>query len=416
MWFKLIFHSFRRDRRKKATAIAAVMLATCLATFLLNWSFNLGDKLQHDLRAYGANILITPRGESLAPEIPGVDPDLFATSEFLNVSEIDRINERFWKNQIVGMAPLLPVSARYRGENIPLIGTSFGRENRTQDFRKAAPYLQMTGSWPQGSSEAAAGELLSRRFGWKIGDLIPLELGGNRETFRLAGIIRSGGSEEHQLIANLDDVQRLSGKSGKFKRLMVSAMVSPQNELSAKYQRNPESLTPQEFERYSCTPYINAVASDIAEAFSNAESRVVLQISRTEEKFSQKVNWLMILVTFAALVASSLTMTSTTTAMILERRKELALMKAIGSHNAFIISYLFTEVLILGIIGSVAGYALGSVLSVGLSRTIFDTPLELKWIVLPLAATAGIVIILIGSLWPLRQATALEPSQALRDL
>ncbi len=416
MLTKLVLHSFRRDLRKKAVAMAAIALATCLATFLLNWSFNLGDKIQHDLRAYGANILILPHGESVAFSGSDELSSGIASNRYLQTTELANIDKIFWKNQIVGGAPILPVTCNVNGVTITLVGTEFGFENSKMDLRKAAPYLLVEGSWPNAENEAIAGGLVARRFGWKKGDEIQVESQGRTKSFRLAGIIHSGGVEEEQVIAPLRSVQDLSDRSGQFKQLLVSAMVTPQNQLYRKYQLNPSALTAQEFERFSCTPYVTSVAKDIAKVFSGAEARIVRQVSQTEEKISHKMNWLMFLVTFAALIASSFTMTSTMTAMIFERRKELALMKAIGSQNAFLLIYLFTEVVILGILGSLAGFVTGGFLSTALSRAIFDSPMELKWAVLPLIALIGVLIILVGSFWPLRQAISLEPAQALKDL
>lgn len=416
MLSKLIVHSFRRDLRKKAVAMAAVALATCLATFLLNWSFNLGDKIQKDLRAYGANILILPQGESLQYSESTEIPTKIESNQYLQTAELKKIDTIFWKNQIAGLAPILPVPVQSKGSNLVLVGTEFGNQNPKMDLRKAAPYLLVDGSWPKADDQAVAGATLALRFGWKQGSEVSIASNGKSKVFLLSGIVHSGGAEEEQLIAPLNSVQELTNSSGKFKQLLVSALVTPQNQLYQKYQRNPSTLTPQEFERFSCTPYVTSVAQDIAKVFNGAESRIVRRVSQSEEKISHKMNWLMFLVTLAALIASSLTMTSTTTAMILERRKELALMKAIGSQNAFLLTYLFIEVLILGILGSIIGFAVGSFLSTGLSKAIFDSSMELKWAVLPLVGTIGVLIILCGSLWPLRQAITLEPAQALKDL
>ena len=416
MLSKLIGHSFRRDLRKKAVAMAAVALATCLATFLLNWSFNLGDKIQKDLRAYGANILILPQGESLQFSESNEIPTKIESNQYLQTADLQKIENIFWTHQIVGLAPILPISAQSKGTTLTLVGTEFGNENAKTDLRKAAPYLLVDGSWPKADDQAVAGATLAQRAGWKQGSAVQIEFHGKTKTFRVSGIVHSGGAEEEQLIAPLQSVQEFTSKSGKFKQLLVSAMVTPQNQLYHKYQRNPSALTPQEFERFSCTPYVTTVAADIAKVFNGAEARIVRRVSQSEEKISNKMNWLMFLVTLAALVASSLTMTSTTTAMILERRKELALMKAIGSQNGFLLTYLFIEVLILGILGSLIGFAVGSFLSTALSKAIFDSSMELKWAVLPLVGTIGVLIILCGSLWPLRQAITLEPAQALKDL
>ena len=413
---KLVLHSFRRDLRKKAVAIAAVALATCLATFLLNWSFNLGDKIQQDLRAYGANIVILPYGESLPTSIQGVTLPTASEERYLKMSELEKINNIFWKNQIVGMAPILSVPVYSNGRNLTLVGTDFGTENPKWDLRKAAPYLLMDGNWPSSENSAVAGSTIAKQSGWKKGDTATIQWQGISKSFQITGIIHSGGVEEQQLLTPLKTVQDLTGHHSEFKQLLVSAIVTPQNQLYEKYQRDPSALTPQEFERFSCTPYVTSVAGDISKIFTGSEARIVRQISQTEEKISRKVNWLMFLVTFAALIASSLTMTSTTTAMIMERRKELALMKAIGSQNSFLFLYLFIEVATLGIIGSAAGFAIGGILSTGLSQSIFDSPMDLKWAILPIVASTGLVIILCGSIWPIRRAMTLDPSQALKDL
>jgi putative ABC transport system permease protein len=230
------------------------------------------------------------------------------------------------------------------------------------------------------------------------------------------GTIESGGPEEEQVFAPLASVQQLAGRPGQFKQLLVSAVVNPPNQLYFKFQNDPRSLTPQEFERYSCTPYITSVSTDIAKVFTGAEASIVRQVSGTEEKVVKKVNWLMVLVTLAALIASSLTMTSTTTALILERRKELALIKAIGSNNSFVVSYLFFEILLLGVTGTLLGYALGSLFSSILAGRVLEAAFVMKPVVFPLVMFVGLLIILLGSFWPLRQAMQLDPAQALRDL
>lgn len=416
MWWKLVFNSFRRDRRRKLVAMSAVALATCLATFLLNWSLNLGDKIQRELRAYGSNIIIAPLGDSMPVIADQTDAGLITTDQYLKIADMARIDSIFWKNQILTMVPLLQQTVRFGHTPIMLVGTEFGESDPIRNLSKVAPYLQLEGSWPRQEFDLVSGSGLARQFGWKSGEEILLEHSGKQDRFRIIGFVSSGGAEDSQLFAKLNTVQKFTGRDGEFKQLYVSALVTAPNELYYKQQRSPEALTPQESERFFCTPYLTQVAEDIAKAFPGSEARIVKQVAQTEEKIVRKVNWLMILVTLAGLVASSLTMTSTTTSMILERRKELALMKAVGSSNGFLFLYLFAEILILGTIGSVLGYGIGSLLSVTLSSALFQSVFEIKLVLLPLVAAIGVLIILCGSLWPLRQAATLDPAVALRDL
>ena len=418
MWAKLIFNSFRRDRRRKIVAISAVTLATCLATFLLNWSLNLGDKVQRELRAFGANIIIAPQGDTLPVVSGATDAGFITTDQYLRLSDLSAMDSIFWKNQIIAMAPVLPQQVQLQGHSEPLtlIGTEFGDVTSIRSYPKLAPYLQMQGRWPQNDQEIVCGAQLAARYGFKPGNTITLEQNGSAQTFTIAGIVSSGGAEETQLFAFMSAVQKLTHHPDQFKQLYVSAIVSAPNALYYKHERNPDSLTSQENERFSCTPYPKNVAADLVKLLPGSEQRVVKQITQTEEKIVSKINWLMVLVSFAGLLAASLTMTSTTTAMILERRKELALMKAVGSTNTFLLTYLFGEILILGAAGSLMGYALGTFLSVTLSGALFDSAFTIKWAVMPLVASIGVLIIFCGSLWPLRQATGLDPAVALRDL
>jgi putative ABC transport system permease protein len=416
MWWKLIFNSFRRDFRKKAVAIAAVTLATCLATFLLNWSLNLGDKLQKDLRVFGANIIVAPQGDSISITGNSDETVRVRGGYYLKGEEIKNLRKIFWKNQIIAVAPLLPVEVSMDGQSVVLVGSEYGNREAIQSLQKTIPYLLLAGTWPLQEEDLVLGESLSRKYHWKIGRELKATLNNEMKFFRVVGIVSSGGLEDQEAFATLPTVQALATRPKEFKQLLVSAVVNPPNRLYFKFQNNPKSLTSEEYERYSCTPYITSVAQDVAKVFTGGEASIVRQISETEQKVVKKVNWLMILVTFAALLASSLTMTSTTAALVLERRKELALMKAIGSNNSFVLRYLFFEILLLGAAGSLLGYALGSFLSSLLGGSIFETVFVMKPIVLPLVLFLGLLIILLGSVWPLRRAMLLDPAQALRDL
>jgi putative ABC transport system permease protein len=314
------------------------------------------------------------------------------------------------------VGPLFPLQVTLDNEPVLLVGSEFGNNDSIQSLQKTIPYLSIKGKWPQKSNEIVIGDSLSRKFHWGQGKELNLSYGEKLLPLRVVGTVRSGGAEDQQAFGMLSTVQTIAGHPGEFKQLLVSAVVNPTNELYFRFQKNPRSLSPKEFERYSCTPYLSSVSKDIAKVFTGGEASIVRQVSMTEEKVVKKVNWLMILVTLAALIASSLTMTSTTAALVMQRRKELALMKAIGSNNSFVLRYLFMEILLLGTVGSLLGYALGTFFSSILGGTILETVFTMKPIVLPLVLFVGLLIILLGSLWPLRRAMMLDPAEVLRDL
>src|SRR5262249_6645300 len=282
-----------------------------------------------DLRSYGASIMITPVGESLALAGGALNFEQLDSFTYLKTSELPNLQKSFWKNQIVAYAPILPQQVHWQSSNVKLVGTEFGQRDPLSSFPKIMPTIALAGRWPHSEDEAVVGRDLAQRFGWKAGDSLTLNSITSR-TFRITGILQSGGAEDREIFAGMSVVQQMTGHPDAYKQLLVSAMVSPEDQLYHQFQQNPKSLSPKDLERYSCRPYITSVAQDLSRTLSDSEPRILRQISKADEKTSTRVNWLMFLVTLAGLFASSLTMTSTTTAMILQRRKELALMKAIG--------------------------------------------------------------------------------------
>ena len=111
MFFRLIFESFRRQQRRKLMAGIAITLGVSVATAMIAVATNIGDKINQELRSYGANLLITPQADTLDVEIAGVDLKPPTDGAFLNEADVLRIKGTFWKNNIVGFAPMLPVRA-----------------------------------------------------------------------------------------------------------------------------------------------------------------------------------------------------------------------------------------------------------------------------------------------------------------
>ncbi|MEP6717296.1 MAG: ABC transporter permease, partial [Terriglobia bacterium] len=57
--------SIRRAPRRKALIIAAVALGSAVATSMLGVMLSIGDKVNRELRAVGANIVVTSRAASV---------------------------------------------------------------------------------------------------------------------------------------------------------------------------------------------------------------------------------------------------------------------------------------------------------------------------------------------------------------
>ncbi len=150
MFARLLYQSFLRQRRRKLLAGAAVALGVAVATAMIAVATDIGDKINRELRAAGANIVVYPQAETLDVEIGGVNLKPAGDRAYLNEADLPKIRLTFWKHNIVGFAPVLPVSAKVAAgtKNVPVevVGTYFdqpliaGSEHFSTGMRATNPW------------------------------------------------------------------------------------------------------------------------------------------------------------------------------------------------------------------------------------------------------------------------------------
>src|ERR1700735_2378530 len=112
MFVRLVYESFRRQKRRKLLAGAAIVLGVTVATAMIAVATDIGDKISRELRTIGANLIVTPQEDSLDVEIGGVNLKPPSDGAFLNEADLPKIKGIFWHNNITGFAPMLPVNAK----------------------------------------------------------------------------------------------------------------------------------------------------------------------------------------------------------------------------------------------------------------------------------------------------------------
>src|ERR1700738_2940298 len=126
MFVRLVYESFRRQKRRKLLAGAAITLGVTVATAMIAVATDIGDKINRELRTIGANLVITPQEDTLDVEIGGVNLKPPSDGAFLNESDLPKIRGTFWRNNIVGFSPMLPVTVRIRSGSGAAQGTRGG--------------------------------------------------------------------------------------------------------------------------------------------------------------------------------------------------------------------------------------------------------------------------------------------------
>jgi len=425
MFLRIVTESFRRQRRRKVIAITALMLGTSVAVAMLNITLDIGDKINRELKAFGANLLIVPKGEVLPLEIGGEDLSQLKQGEFLPESGLPKIKEIFWRNNILAFAPVLDASVTLRGRVVKLVGTWFGRPVQLDSgsvvtgMKHLNSFWKVEGAWIDESREppqAMLGRALADAFRIKPGETIQIELGGHRESFVITGILTTGGAEDDQLFTTLEAVQKLTHREGQVKRVLVSALTTPESKVHERLGADARGLSPEEFERWYCTPLVSSIAFQLNEVFPTAEVKPIRQLVESEGRVLDKMRLMMALIAALALAASALAVMSTMMTMVLERRTEIGLMKAIGSGNGKVIGLFLTEAFIMGIIGGVIGCGVGVLLAQVIGGAVFGSSIAPKLVTLPLALMAAEVIALIGCAVPARKLLSFHPVEILRDV
>jgi putative ABC transport system permease protein len=429
VFFRLITDSFARQPRRKLLTTVALALGTAIATATLTVALDVGDRLAREFRSLGANLLVTPEADTLPLEIGGVDYRPVDSGVFLSDAELGKLKTIFWRNNVIGFAPFLdvPVAVTSAISSLPnkalrttLIGTWYrhnvaipnGGGVFSTGVASTNPGWQVAGRWfPDDSTEAVVGANLARRAGIGAGQTLEIRAGGASSQLMVTGIISTGGQEDDAILAPIEIAQQLSGKPGQYRRLLVSALTKPEDAFS---QRDPKSMNPEEFDRWYCSPYISSISRQIQEQLPGVDVRPIRQVAEGEGQILSRVQSLMWLVTFAALLAAALAVASTAGTTVLERTAEVALMKALGARRRLVGAFFLGEQWFMAVVGGAAGYVAGIGLAHVLGEHIFGVSPSTRLILLPVILGLAAAVATAGSLLPLRKVMQLDPAPALR--
>lgn len=420
MFWRMVFQSFRRQKGKMAMIAFTIALGASLATAMLNVMFGVGDKVNQELKTYGANIRVVPQTASLLNDIYGVDG---GSEKFLREDELGKIKTIFWAFNIVDYAPYLEAEVLLDGKKIGMTGTWFnhhlslptGEELDTGMISMKSWWHISGGPWLKDSDENSVmvGREIAEELNLNAGDSVFLKGSAAAKSFVVKSIFDGGGEEDSRIFMNLHDAQALVGKEGLINSIEVSALTSPDNELARRAAQNPESLTNAERETWYCTAYVSSICYQIQEVISNAVAKPVRQVAESEGAILGKTQLLMLLITVLSLIASALGISNLVTASVMERSKEIGLLKAIGAHDTPVAWLVLTEIIITAILGGLVGYFAGCAFAQIIGRTVFGSAIAVTPVVIPLVAILIFLVTMAGSIPSIRMILALEPAEVL---
>jgi putative ABC transport system permease protein len=427
MFWRMVTRALLRQRGRRALIAVTVALGVCLSTALLAVMLDVGDRVNAELKAYGANIVLRPRTAAVVGDLYG-DLGENASGGSLKESELTRIKTIFWAYNILDFAPFLSaeVSVRPGGAadatRAEAVGTWFDKrldlptgETADAGMRALRSWWDIQGAWADDRDPASVmvGSKLAADSGITVGQ--QLELGYRKATAKLtvAGIFDAGSDEDGQVFLPLASLQKLTGRTGQVGWVEVSALTTPDNDLARQAAQDPETLSAREWETWYCTAYVSSISYQLEEVIDGSVAKPVRQVADSEGVVLAKTQLLMVLITAMSLLAAALGIANLVTVSVMERAPEIGLLKAIGASDRAVVALILTETGIIGLIGGLVGYLAGLGLAQVIGQAAFGSAVGFSPALIPVMALFVVLVILIGSLPAIRLLLSLKPAEVL---
>ncbi|MDR2388121.1 MAG: ABC transporter permease [Deltaproteobacteria bacterium] len=430
MFLKMLLGALIRQKRKHLMIAFTVGLGVSLATAMLGVMFDVGDKVNQELKSYGANLNVIPKGSSMMGDLYRLSEGDHQgqglselESDFIKEDELYKIKMIFWAYNIVDYAPFLTVQVDLNGQNIPLTGTWFNKHLSLPTGDQVDTGMTAMKTWwalegQPGDEADPLGVLVGRELaqdqGLKVGSSFEVQGPyGQTEKLRVRAIFESGGQEDRGLFAPLALAQNLAQRPGLVQRVEVSALTTPENDLARRAAQNPGSLTRLEWDTWYCTAYISSIAYQIEEILPGVRVKPILRVAQSEGAILSKTQLMIILLTILTLLCSALAISNLVTANIMERSVEIGLLKALGATGLSISLLVLCEILIAGFGGGLVGYLVGLGLAQFIGLSVFGSTVAVKSVVIPIGVLMVLTVTFLGSLPALKTLLGLNPTEVL---
>lgn len=424
MFWRIVKGALFRQKGKMALIAFTVALGASLATSMLNTMLGVGDKVNQELKTYGANINVLPKEASLLDDLYGMQEKEGQVQKYLKESELPNIKTIFWAYNIVDYTPYLNtwVSCNNDSKHTKMVGTWFNNhmdlptgESVDTGMIRLKNWWEVQGEWlsEDDKDSVMLGKIFADRNGFKVGDEIQLKSNNLDKKLKVKGIFSSGSDEDAFIYATLKTAQEFAGVTGVVNKVEVSALTTPDNDLARKAAKNPLSLTIKEWEVWYCTAYVSAICYQITEVMTDSVAKPIRQVAESEGDILNKTTLLMVLITVLTLIGSGFGISNLITASVMERSNEIGLQKAIGASNGRIISIILVEIILTAIFGTVIGYGVGLLLTQIIGLTVFGSAIAPTAMVVPIVAILIILVTILGSIPAIRYLLNLNPTEVL---
>ncbi|HLY92742.1 MAG TPA: ABC transporter permease [Candidatus Angelobacter sp.] len=356
LFFRLLFRAAWVRKDRALTALISVAVVATIATAALTIYSDLEGKLSREFRGFGANVVVSKTGGALTgEELAILNKTIPQGGEVLPVAyAVARFRDG--RPVVIGGADL---------DKLRKLNTSWTFEDRNQG--NALVGTRVAETMPQAGS-------------WQIG------YGKAVSTFTPSAIFRSGSDDDSRIYLPLDDFEKLTG-------------VQPATAL-VRVEGRPRE--------------IQAAITRLSDALPAAEVKPVRQVTEAQSAVVGKTRSVVLSASAVVVVLIMLCMVATFTSAVLERRKDFAVMKALGASNRTVNFLFAAEASLLALAGAAVGYILGSGIAFWIGRANFEAAILPQPVLLLPVLLGSVLLALIASTAPLRLLQQIQPAAILR--
>jgi putative ABC transport system permease protein len=360
MFFRMLFRAAILRRGRAATALMAVVVAATATTAMLNLFVDVQSKLRKEFRNYGANVVLVAREGRSIPQ------DALAKTESV-------LGGR-------GIAvPFAYVVARTsNAEPVVVSGTELDQ------VRKLNSWWSVT-AWPKQPHEALLGVRAAAAVSPQ-GKPFNLYFHGRPIFLTPSGTVRTGAGEDSRIYLSLRDFETWTGLLPSTIEIAVSG-------------------SSQE---------VNATIQKLQQAVPEVEVRPVRQIMEAEGRVLGKTRATLLAASVLIIVTAALCVLATLTGWVLDRRRDFAIMKALGASQRFIGGFLAAEAAALGAVGALIGFGLGVGIAAWIAQANFGVPAVPRLEVFPVVLIGCIIVALMSAIVPISLLRQVQPAMILK--
>lgn len=360
MFLRMLVRAAVLRRGRAASALLAMVVAAAVATAMMNLYVDVQAKLRKEFRSYGANVVVLGKeGTSLPPEA------------------MNRIESVLSGR---GMAvPFAYVVARTtNGQSVVVAGTDFERVRRLDRWWSVS-------AWPTGAAQALVG---MRALPVVSPDSKPFDLSFQGHTIHLAptGTLQTGAAEDSRVYLPMSDFLAWSGIQ--LSSVEVAANGSPEE--------------------------VNSVIRQLAGALPTADVHPVRQIVEGEARVLGKTRATLYAAAVLIILTAALCVLATLTGWVFDRRRDFAIMKALGASEQLVSSFFAAEAAALGLVGALLGFVIGIGIAAWIGRVNFNAPVVPRLSVLPFVVAGSIAVALLSAIVPMSLLRRVQPAVILK--